>query len=88
MSRIGKAPVPIPSGVTVDFPSPQQVRVKGPKGTLEIPVRPEIEVAIEENNVVVTPRGNGAEREARAYHGLTRALINNMVIGVSAGFEK
>ncbi|QDU68825.1 50S ribosomal protein L6 [Engelhardtia mirabilis] len=88
MSRIGKAPVPIPSGVTVEFPDPRQVRVKGPKGTLEIQVRPEIDVALEDNNVQVSTNGSGPDRESGAYHGLTRALINNMVVGVSTGFEK
>jgi large subunit ribosomal protein L6 len=88
MSRIGKIPVALPSGVTVESPSPRQLRVKGPKGTLEFEHRPEVQVAIEGNQIVVTPTGSGPEREARAYHGLTRALLNNMVEGVSNGFKK
>ena len=88
MSRIGKIPVEIPSGVTVEMPAPRQVRVKGPKGTLEMEHRPEIGVEVDGNTVVITPTGQGPEREARAFHGLTRALINNMVQGVSQGFTR
>ncbi|MHC4260989.1 MAG: 50S ribosomal protein L6 [Planctomycetota bacterium] len=88
MSRIGKIPVTVPSGVTVETPGPRQLRVKGPKGTLEMEHRPEIDVNVDGNTVVVTPTGSGAERQVRAYHGLTRALINNMVEGVSKGFTR
>lgn len=87
MSRIGKQPVPIPAGVTVDAKG-QDVSVKGPKGALSMTVRNEIDVAIEGNSVTVSPNGSGAPRQARAFHGMTRALINNMVVGVSKGFEK
>ena len=88
MSRIGKQPVTIPSGVTVDSPAPRQVRVKGPKGTLEMEHRVEVDVAVEDGNVVVSTTGSGPERVARAYHGMTRALINNMVEGVTNGFSR
>jgi large subunit ribosomal protein L6 len=87
MSRIGKQPVPIPAGVTVDAKG-RDVSVKGPRGTLTISVRPEIDVSVEGNEVQVVVNGHGAPREARAFHGLTRALVNNMVVGVSQGFQK
>ena len=87
MSRIGKQPVPIPSGVTVATAG-RRVSVKGPKGDLSIDLRPEIDVAVEAGQVLVTRNGSGSERQARAYHGMTRALLNNMVAGVTKGFEK
>ncbi len=87
MSRIGKAPIPIPAGVNVDVKG-EEVSVKGPKGALSMPFRPEVAVAVEGNEAVVTLTGTGIPREARAFHGLTRALINNMVVGVSTGFTK
>jgi large subunit ribosomal protein L6 len=87
MSRIGKQPVEIPGGVTVTSAG-QTVTVKGSGGSLTMDVRPEIDVSIEDKQVVVTPNGSGSERQARAYHGLTRALLQNMVMGVSKGFEK
>jgi len=87
MSRIGKQPVEIPAGVTVDAKG-QDVSVKGPKGNLSMTVRPEIDIAVEGNALTVTPNGSGPTRESRAFHGMTRALINNMVVGVSKGFEK
>lgn len=85
MSRIGKQPVPIIDGVSVDVQG-QKVSVKGPKGSLALDVRPEISVAVSGKEVVVT-RGDD-NRASKAYHGLTRALINNMVIGVKQGYEK
>jgi len=87
MSRIGKQPIPIPSGVTVKA-NGKEINVKGPKGDLNITVRPEIDVAVEGDVVNVTPNGSGAARASRAFHGMTRALLNNMVVGVSKGFEK
>jgi large subunit ribosomal protein L6 len=87
MSRIGKAPVPVPAGVTIDIKS-SNVAVKGPKGNLNINLRPEVKVKVEGNEAIVELTGAGGAREARAYHGLTRALINNMVVGVTKGFEK
>lgn len=87
MSRIGKKPVAIIDGVTVEV-SGQEVTVSGPKGTLKITHRPEVTVALDDSkkNVVVT--ANDGERETNAYHGLTRALINNMIFGVKNGYEK
>jgi len=85
MSRIGRLPVPIPSGVEVKVAG-RKITVKGPKGTLgwEFPRR--VEVAVEENAVRVTRQR--ADRESRERHGLARALINNMVTGVTTGFVK
>ena len=87
MSRIGKAPIPVPGGVTVEEKG-RHVTVKGPKGNLEMDVRPEIDVKVEGNQVLVEPNGSGPARQARAFHGLTRALLNNMVVGVSQGYSK
>ena len=87
MSRIGKSPIAIPRGVEVSQ-SGSTVAVKGPKGSLSVDVRPEIDVEIEGAEIRVSKNGSGAERAARAFHGMTRALINNMVVGVSAGYTK
>ena len=87
MSRIGKKPVSLPSGVSVESEG-RKVSVKGPKGELELTLRPEIEVDVESQTLKVSTNGSGSERASRAYHGMTRALINNMVVGVSTGFEK
>ncbi|MEZ6005301.1 MAG: 50S ribosomal protein L6 [Planctomycetota bacterium] len=87
MSRIGKAPVQIPSGVTVEAKG-QTLSVKGPKGNLSIEVRPEVRVVLEEKEALVELTGAGPARQARAYHGMTRALLNNMVEGVSKGFQR
>lgn len=85
MSRIGKAPVPIPDGVNIDI-SEDRVTVKGPKGTLSEHYDPAITVGIEDNEVRVSRDGD--RPEIRAKHGLTRALINNMVHGVTQGYER
>jgi large subunit ribosomal protein L6 len=87
MSRIGKLPVTIPTGVEVAEKA-RTVTVKGPKGTLQIDLRPEIDVTIDGGELRVEPNGSGAARDSRAFHGMTRALINNMVHGVSKGYEK
>jgi large subunit ribosomal protein L6 len=87
MSRIGKSPIAIPSGVTVKAVD-GKVSVKGPKGSLEMSHRPEIGVEVEEKQVLVKRLRPDTDREARAFHGLTRALIQNMVIGVTDGYEK
>lgn len=87
MSRIGKQPVSLPGGVSAAVKS-GTVEVKGPKGTLALGLRPEVDVAVDGNNLVVSRSGKGAERQSRAFHGMTRALLNNMVTGVSKGFEK
>ena len=87
MSRIGKTPVAIPSGVTIKAEG-RTVNVKGPKGTLELALRPEIDVEVEDKQVVVTRNTPDSNREGRAFHGMTRALIQNMVVGVTEGYEK
>lgn len=85
MSRIGKAPIEIPAGVTVKIDN-NVVTVKGPKGELSQAVNPELEVKVEDNHIVVNRPTDG--REHRSQHGLYRALINNMVVGVSTGYRK
>jgi large subunit ribosomal protein L6 len=85
MSRIGRAPIVLPAGVTFDNKD-NLVTVKGPLGTLSQQVTGDIEVTIE-NNTVLLKRANDVA-ETRALHGLYRALINNMVQGVTKGFEK
>ena len=85
MSRIGKLPIAIPAGVTVDI-NDNVITVKGPKGELKQAVNPNITVEIEDNEIKVSRPDNN--RESRAQHGLYRALINNMVVGVSTGFKK
>jgi len=87
MSRIGKQPVPVPSGVTVQVAG-DTVTVKGGKGTLSMPLRREVKLEVGEKKVVVATTGVGGSRESRAFHGMTRALLSNMVRGVSKGFEK
>ena len=85
MSRIGKLPIAIPAGVTIDMKD-NVITVKGPKGELKQAVNPNIKVEVEDGNINVSrPDDN---RESRAQHGLYRALINNMVTGVSTGFKK
>lgn len=85
MSRIGKAPIAIPAGVTVTVDG-NTVTVKGPKGQLSETVNDDITVKIEDNNIIVSRPSD--EREHRAQHGLYRALIHNMVVGVSEGYKK
>jgi large subunit ribosomal protein L6 len=86
MSRIGKKPINIPGGVTVDVSAHGLVTVKGPKGTLTQDVNPDIEVKVEGQEVVVS-RPTDSKRH-KSMHGLYRSLINNMVIGVSEGYKK
>lgn len=85
MSRIGKAPIAIPAGVTVKVDN-NIVTVKGPKGELSQAVNPDLTVTVEEGHVHVTRPTD--DREHRALHGLYRALIHNMVVGVSTGYRK
>jgi large subunit ribosomal protein L6 len=86
MSRIGRMPVVVPSGVDVSIDGPL-VTVKGPKGTLSHTVVSPITVAKGEDGALAVTRPDD-ERESRARHGLTRTLVNNMVIGVTEGYEK
>ena len=85
MSRIGRLPIQIPSGVDVKIDG-QDVTVKGPKGELSLTVANPIEVKIEEGQVLVTRPDD--ERNSRSLHGLTRTLINNQIIGVTEGYTK
>ena len=85
MSRIGKQPVVVPAGVDVTIDG-QNVTVKGPKGELSLTVSEPISVAKEDNSIVVT-RPND-ERRSRALHGLSRSLVNNLVVGVTQGYTK
>ena len=85
MSRIGKLPISIPSGVTITV-DPSEITVAGPKGTLKQFTMPGIGVKQEDNQLVVTRVDDEAEH--RAKHGLMRSLINNMVVGVTQGFSK
>jgi large subunit ribosomal protein L6 len=84
MSRIGKNPIALPGGVTVDVANNNVVSVKGPKGTLTQKVDPDITIRMEDNNVLVERPSD--QKRHRSLHGLYRALIANMVKGVSEGF--
>ncbi len=86
MSRIGKLPIPVPSGVDVAIDG-QLVTVKGPKGTLSHTVREPIAVAKTDDGTLELKRPND-ERQSKALHGLSRTLVSNMVTGVTAGYEK
>ena len=85
MSRIGKKPIVVPAGVTVTVDG-HKVTVKGPKGTLTKEFNKNLTIALEDGHVVVTRPNDSIEM--RALHGTTRALIHNMVVGVSEGFKK
>jgi len=85
MSRIGKKPIPVPDGVTVDI-APGQVSVKGPKGELSQDLNPDMKITESEGVLTVERPTNRGEH--RALHGLTRSLIANMVVGVTDGYEK
>ena len=86
MSRIGKLPITIPAGVNVTISDDNVITVKGPKGELTQKVDPSITVKMENGEIQVS-RGSD-EKQERAFHGLYRALINNMVVGVSEGYKK
>ena len=86
MSRIGKLPVVIPQGVNVTVDDANVITVNGPKGTLTKGMHKDMIIALEDGKIVVTRPSD--EKEHRALHGLTRALINNMVTGVTLGFQK
>ncbi|PID77608.1 MAG: 50S ribosomal protein L6 [Deltaproteobacteria bacterium] len=85
MSRIGKMPVPVPSGVQVEIKD-QSILVKGKKGVLERELRPEMDVVLKDNEIQVGLRLDN--KQNRAFRGLTRSLINNMVVGVEEGFRR
>ena len=84
MSRIGRMPIAVPAGVTVDIAENNKVTVKGPKGTLERVLPSEMEIKREGEEIIVT-RPNDLKK---SLHGLTRTLINNMVVGVTDGYKK
>src|SRR5215210_3055594 len=85
MSRIGKQPIPVPAGVKASVAN-RLVKVEGPKGKLEFEHHPNMAVKLE--NGVLTVTRPDDDRQNRALHGLTRALVNNMVVGVTKGYEK
>lgn len=85
MSRIGKKPVELPSGVTASV-SGQTIEIKGPKDTQSFTATDDVTLAVEENAVTVTPRGKS--KRARQQWGMSRTMVANMVIGVTAGFKK
>ena len=86
MSRIGRMPIAVPAGVTVDIAENNHVTVKGPKGTLERTLPAEMDIKLEGDTIVVT-RPNDLKK-MKSLHGLTRTLINNMVVGVTDGYTK
>ena len=86
MSRIGRTPIPVPAGVEVTITENNHVTVKGPKGTLERTLNPHMTLELKDGNLLVT-RPND-DQEMRAMHGLTRALLHDMVVGVTDGFSK
>ncbi|MEE1100809.1 MAG: 50S ribosomal protein L6 [Agathobacter sp.] len=86
MSRIGRMPIAVPAGVTVDIAENNHVTVKGPKGTLERTLPAEMDIKLEGDTIVVT-RPNDLKK-MKSLHGLTRTLINNMVVGVTEGYTK
>ena len=85
MSRIGRKPIVLPKGVDVKIEGPE-VTVKGSKGTMTFGIMPNIEVALEDGQIAVK-RAND-EKSVRAAHGMTRAILSNMITGVSQGFER
>ena len=86
MSRIGRMPIAVPAGVTVDIAENNKVTVKGPKGTLERVLPVEMDIKLEGSEITVS-RPNDLKR-MKSLHGLTRTLINNMIIGVTEGYTK
>ena len=86
MSRIGRMPIAIPAGVTVEVAENNKVTVKGPKGTLVRTLPGEMKIS--QNDGVITIERPNDQKKEKSLHGLTRSLLHNMVVGVSAGFEK
>lgn len=85
MSRVGKKPIPIPDKTKVDIDG-KNITVTGPKGSLSRTIHPDMTVVVEDNNILVTRPSD--IKKHRSLHGLTRALINNMVVGTTEGFKK
>lgn len=85
MSRIGRMPIALPKGVDVEV-ADKHVAIKGPKGSLERDIHPDISIKLEDGHMLVTRPSD--QRQHRALHGLTRALLNNMVLGVTQGFKR
>ena len=85
MSRIGNKPIPIPDGIKVDIQG-SNVAVSGPKGNLEREIRPEVSIKQEDGTLVLATRDES--KKSMAMKGLTRSLVNNMVVGVNTGFQK
>ncbi len=85
MSRIGMKPIPVPASVQVKI-SPEKVEVKGPKGVLETRIPFQIQVQVKDGRIIISR--NAEDKQTRSFHGLTRALINNTVVGVTEGFKK
>ena len=86
MSRIGRAPITVPAGVEIKLDENNHIVVKGPKGTLERTLVPQMSIEIDAG--VITVKRPNDSKENRSLHGLTRTLIDNMVVGVTSGFEK
>ncbi len=86
MSRIGKLPITVPAGVTVTIGAGNEVTVKGPNGTLSRTLHPDMIIKMEANEIIVERPSE--EKQHKALHGLTRTLVNNMVVGVTEGFTK
>ena len=86
MSRIGRMPIAVPAGVTVEIAENNHVTVRGPKGTLERTLPSEMEIKLEGSEIIVT-RPNDLKK-MKSLHGLTRTLVNNMVVGVTDGYTK
>ncbi len=87
MSRIGKKPVAIDGGAKVSIEG-RVINIEGPKGKLVYEHRPEVSVAVDDDGKSIVVSGDTANRESRMYHGLTRALVANMIVGVTKGYEK
>ena len=86
MSRIGRMPIAVPAGVTVDIAENNKVTVKGPKGTLERVLASEMEI-VQDGDTIEVKRPNDLKR-MKSLHGLTRTLLNNMIVGVTEGYQK
>ena len=85
MSRIGNKSIPVPGGVKYELVG-NRAKITGPKGTLELELRPEIEIVEEDNNLIV--KGRDESKRTNAFRGMTRSLINNMIVGTEKGFQK